>query len=103
MTKLLVSFKCDWADEFEMEGFSVVDKEWWEKKVSQINTYFETETEYEEGFGTNESFIWTSAEDLLGCFEAVELSDEEAAVFEKYKHLAISYFPWLDGVIPGEY
>src|SRR4051812_49402234 len=63
----LVKFNRDWADEFYVSGFKVVDPE----EVEEIQAHFSVErTCY---FGTNEG--WES-ETLLDAFEFIEISDE---------------------------
>lgn len=104
MTKLLVSFIADWSDEFEMKGFRVYEsKEALDEVIFKIREHFKTRETYEESFGSNESFIWKSANELINCFRSTEISDEEAAVIEKYRSHLPCYFPHLEGIGEGDY
>lgn len=106
MPKILVSFSKNWADEFDMNGFSVFEKKDFDKLMSDINDYFDNGDigphEIEEYFGTNECLTWTSMEEVLSCFDFTNISDDEAAVFEKYKHFMPCFFPEFEDVPLGE-
>lgn len=75
MSKLLVKFSADYADEFQVSGFTVMEKADWEsyKKRAEVGEW--PQSQY---FGTNEGIEWQSAEDHLGDFDTVEITDEQA-------------------------
>lgn len=73
--RYLVTFSRDWADEFQMEGFKICTKE----KADELRQWASTErTDY---FGTNEG--WED-EILLDSLTFQEITDDEAAVIEKF-------------------
>lgn len=86
--KTLVKFTRDWADEFDIDGFVVLDAEGAERlkeHFSQPRTVW---------FGTNEG--WDD-EVLIDSFTFVEITDEEAVVINRL--FPGSYF----GFIPEFY
>lgn len=52
MSKLLVKFKDNWADEMDIEGFFVTTREDWENRVTLLKDNFPYGLTY--GIGTNE-------------------------------------------------
>lgn len=85
MAKVLVKFEKDWADEFDVRGFAVYDKEEWEKDLAE----FKECTEFGGAwFGTNEGWegseILGNKEDWVRSWEVTEISDDEAAVLGKF-------------------
>lgn len=84
MSKVLVKYSGDWSDEFDVEEFKVFSsmedvKEWLDGIKSNIDNGI-----YEFYFGSNEALTIDSMEEFLRDTKIVEISDEEAAVFEKY-------------------
>jgi hypothetical protein len=78
--KYLVIFEADWADEFDMHGFEVMNDE----DLKAFN-YGIDNADYpvESGFGTNESFIWESSDEVRQAFTITEIDENEVAVLEK--------------------
>ncbi len=102
MSRLLVTFSSNYADEFDVDGFMVMSPEEWEahkelaaRKFEEFDKlpkdhYGRTITEYggctdgiEVYFGTNEQMIYETLDCYLRSFHTTELSDEEYAVLEK--------------------
>jgi len=80
MSKILVTFEADWADEFSVYGFKVYDLESWEltKKEFLAAEYYSSYY-----FGTNEG--WDDDEidkDWLDNYEVQAISDEQAKVLD---------------------
>lgn len=70
--KYLVKMSADWADEFQCEQFKLFTSlEEAEKRVAHLESI-----KGEVYFGTNESF---EGEELMGAFEIVEITEQEAA------------------------
>lgn len=78
MSKVLVSWNPDWADECNFPGYKVMDKEKWESFVDSVKL--------SDGvtwcFGTNEETEYDSAKDFLREFTVVEISDEQYKVLK---------------------
>lgn len=105
MTTVLVKFKDNYADEFDLEGYWLTTKDRWDSHVADVTNYWNKATEakkrpqmegesdwhyrdaqrveVESYFGTNEAMLWTSPEDYLRAFTVQELTEEEAAVVSK--------------------
>ena len=81
MYKVLVTFKSNWADEFDVEGFKIFEKEEWEDLVEEMHT--EVEFPHECHFGTNEWIDFESPEEYLACCKIQELTYLEATVIEQ--------------------
>lgn len=80
MKKHLVIFSDDWSDEFEMNGFELMDDE----ELKAFNNGIDNaEYPVESGFGTNESFIWESPDEVRRTFAITEINENEVAVLEK--------------------
>ncbi len=80
--KFLVKETANWADEFDIEGFKIMEannKEELEEKIIN-NKVFPCELY----FGTNEWQDYNSKEQLLRDLEICEISDIEIKVFEKF-------------------
>jgi len=87
---VLVKYSGDWADEFDVHGFEIMETEKWKKFKESID-----KLKYPLGemyFGTNESMTYESAYDLMSGFTAVDITVEEAAIFKKC--FDYSYFGW---------
>lgn len=101
--KLLVRFDSNYADEFDVEGFTFMTETEWEKhKVDAAKCFEEFEKlpqdkygrrlgKYggatdgiEVYFGTNEQMIYETLDSYLSSFKVSEVSEEEAAVITKF-------------------
>lgn len=76
MSKLLVIYSEDWADEFQVSGFQVMDEITWNQYVDTVNTLVDWPAECY--FGTNEFQKWHSAEEHLSNFTVKPITDEQA-------------------------
>lgn len=92
----------DWADEGDVFFFSTEDEERLKAMRELIGIYSELDLlphRIEMYWGTNESFDF-SAEDLNGFIDnAVEVSDEEIAVFNKFKVSGFDIFYRMSEVL----
>lgn len=82
--KQLVKFSKEWADEFTLEAFTVDDHQEVEKLFAIAEIYFEVFGELELGFGTNEYIIFDDYKDYRNSFQVINITDDEAKVFQKY-------------------
>lgn len=81
---LLIKLHRNWADEFDVEGFVVMDASAWEEHKALAKVEFEKKGSIERYFGTNESLDFGSLEDYLDSFAVLELTMEEYEVFKKF-------------------
>lgn len=72
MTRLLVRSSGDWADEFDLEGFMLVNKEDWENIKEGI-----PDDDFDTYFGSNELVCFDGKDDYLSHIEEVEISEED--------------------------
>ncbi len=81
MNYFLIKFEGNWADEFDVAGFSVLSEEEWETLQEEIQSIVYP---YELGFGFNESLYFEDQEELQKCIIVRKLTNEEAYTIEKY-------------------
>ena len=95
MQKVLIIFKDNWADEMDIEGFSIISKDEWEyKKLELKHTQFPREV----GFGTNEDNDYDNAKHFLSMFQAQEISDDEEQIIKKlFKYPQFGTIPFIEG------
>jgi hypothetical protein len=81
---LLVKYSGDWADEFQCEEFCIMpDGEAYDAWIAVVKSNIDNgQTEFY--FGTNEFQTFRHIDDLIRDVEVSEITDEEAAVFNKY-------------------
>lgn len=82
--KQLVKFEKDWADEFTVECFTVLDHSETETFFSVAEIFFDLKKTMLCGFGTNQELEFENYKSFRNCFEVINLTDEEATVFQKY-------------------
>jgi hypothetical protein len=94
--KLLIKFDSNYADEFDVEGFTIMNESEWEKHKADVTAFFKKRDEtvapnrwgHRDGvevyFGTNEQMIYETLDCYLRSFTATEVSDEEIAVLQKH-------------------
>lgn len=75
--KLLVKFEKNYADEFDVYGFKIFDKEEWDILFEEIKNS-DKKTSYNCSFGTNEGWEDEPISDFVHDFETKELEDKEA-------------------------
>lgn len=87
MDYVLVKFCADWADEMDVEGFAVFEKNDWE---SQVEKFKNAESYNGFWFGTNEGFERDEiGKHWLGHYEVKDLTDVE---YESLKNLFSSQY-----------
>lgn len=96
MSKVLVTFCSDWADEFTASGFAVYDKQEWADLYDKLINFSGDVTWY---FGTNEGWESENPVSFAKKYEVKDLTDVEeqtlTALFgNKYdKHPNFGIFP----------
>jgi hypothetical protein len=96
---VLVKFSSDWADEFQVEGFQIMENQAevdrWKEGVCKA-----IERGAEFSFGTNQYFFWESDKEFLRCIETKALSDfdmeELGRIFGAYHHGWVPEAPYSE-------
>lgn len=83
MSKVLIKYSACWADEFDCEGFAVLEKQVWSDNCEKVKKIFSKRGDVEVYFGTNEAFIFDSYEDWVRNFEVEDISDDDALILSK--------------------
>ena len=96
--KQLVKFNACWADEFNVEAFTLWDLEETQRyfEVAQILFDLFDGKEFEVGFGTNQDLEFSDYKDFRNHFEVINIEDSEARVFQMC-------FPHYDPEHPPEF
>ena len=81
----LIKFTCDYADEFDVHSFVVMDNEEVEKLFNLATLYFEVFPRKELGyyFGTNEELTFSDYKDFRNSFVVSNLTESESNTFIK--------------------
>src|SRR5574338_610881 len=95
--KLLVKFDSNYADEFDVEGFTIMTENDWEAHKTKVTNFFTALDKTREKdrwgnyrnpvevyFGTNEQMIYETLDCYLTSFKVSEISDEEVAILQKH-------------------
>jgi hypothetical protein len=81
MSKVIITWDSNWADEMDIAGFSIVsDKEAKDLK-KKLN---DRQTSFTICVGTNEDIEYSDGSELLGELSFKKISDEDAKVIRKY-------------------
>jgi len=81
---LLVKYSGDWADEFQCEEFCIIpNRAKYDAWIAAVKSNIDN-GQNEFYFGTNEFHTFEDIDDLTRDLEVTEITDEEAAVFNKY-------------------
>lgn len=98
---VLVKYDCNYADEFDLEGFIIMPQLEWLKHITSVQKHFEKwDSEHapdrwgnREGievyFGTNEQVIYEGFESYRRSFTVTDLSDADVETFKR--HFGKSY------------
>jgi len=78
--KVLVKFEADYADEFDVYGFQIMDKDKWLKYKAKLMDHEGTIEIY---FGTNEAIVAESGEEFLYNYTVIGISGTESSHLEK--------------------
>ena len=96
----LVKFYDNWADEMDIEGFSIMSTGQfiqWAKTVEEVAKKIDEGHSFEWYFGTNEWINWDSGKDFKEAFSCEVITDEEANIL---KHLLLEEFDKY-GIFPS--
>lgn len=79
--KYLLKEKSDYNDEFNIEGFRIIEAE----SISEVKELITRDKEfpYRVFFGTNEWINYETDKDILDSIEIIEITEEEFGTFKK--------------------
>lgn len=84
MGKVLVKSSADYADEFDVYGFSVMPEERFAELDKKAKDFFDKATEELEcWFGTNEAVTYDCYEDWKRDLTVIPITDKEADILKK--------------------
>jgi hypothetical protein len=92
--KVLVRYHQCWADEFDVDGFRIMEADEWNALIAQ----FEEIPNW--NFGSNEGF--EGGETQLRHFDVVNISDAEAEILIKFFGEEYGIFPYLEDLLNEE-
>lgn len=81
MSRVLVTYNGNWADEMDISAIQIFDKADWDKVVAFAKTYTSDITVC---IGTNEEVEFDNGKDWLKKMHVKPISDNDAEVIEKY-------------------
>lgn len=83
--KILVFTEANYADEFDIYGFEIIDRKRWETFLEKAEEFLsgEESSSMELYFGTNESILFEDMRDVEDFFSIKEITEEEYAVIKK--------------------
>lgn len=94
----LVKFKKDWADEFNVYGFSIFKKDDWDNLHEKLKKYKDKCAEF--SFGTNEGWDEETIGDFLKDITVVPISEMEKSIITKlFGTKDYGHFPYLNDMI----
>lgn len=82
----LVKLADNWADEMDIEGFSVMSTNeciQWAKTIEEVAKKIDEGQSFEWYIGTNEWIDWQSGKDFKEAFSCEIITDEEAEVLKR--------------------
>lgn len=94
----LIKYCDDYADEFEVEGFMILNgkqMDEWESKFEELRKCFNNHCNFEFYFGTNEWVDYSSFEDFNKAFDTQKITKNEAVFLSKLTNNFGTY-----GIIP---
>ncbi len=81
--KVIVEYNGDYADEFNVNGFAVLDSSEYTGLMLFMERYFAKGNTFEFCFGTNECIEYQNFKRFINDFESTLISDEDYAVLTK--------------------
>jgi len=88
-SEVLVICKSNWADEMDIDGFSIYQRRVWENYLKKVeDKYFKSDSPQARiPVGTNEDVEYESLSDYLDDFIVKEITVEESATLKKLFNL----------------
>lgn len=79
---VILTFNGNYSDEFDVDGFLITEKTWWEGYKKEVEEKFGA-GEREYGFGTNEHLSFDDAEDYFSQITELAATQEEIHTIQK--------------------
>jgi len=90
MKYYLIQYKYDYADEFDVYGFKVVN----EKELNDINEIIDNiKYPKEFYFGTNEALVFNNPKEAREGMKIIEIIQSEYDVFKKFFRCGFGQYP----------
>ncbi len=80
---LLLSYHNNYADEFDLDGFTVMSESAWEEHKAMAAKIFEERHSVEVYFGTNEDVSYYDLGEYVGSFKVKELTEAQFQVLKE--------------------
>jgi len=80
---VVLHFSGDYADEFDIEFISWVDKQWWKTYKTNLVKQEQSIFPCDCYFGSNEFITFDSADDFIYSFEAHQSDDEQIKFLQR--------------------
>jgi len=81
MSKVIITWDSNWADEMDIAGFSIVSEQAAKDLKKKLN---ERKTSFTICVGTNEDIEYSDGSELLSELSFKKISDEDVKVIRKY-------------------
>lgn len=94
---ILLTFSEEHADEFQVEGFAILERIKWESYCEKIKDYPFPQEVY---FGTNEVIEFSSPNNYINSFEVIAIDEKQAEFLEKLFCLDLENGRNYFGIIP---
>lgn len=78
--KVLIKWEEDWADEFDMVGFIILEKEVFDNLINRINSAVYP---FEAYFGTNEAYTFEEPQDVISKMQVKTITDGDSTELER--------------------
>lgn len=103
-----IVFSCfNYGDEFDLPGFELMSQSQLIAWIDAVRTYFTKESYQEMGFGTNESLMFDSYDDVMNGVEWTGITHEQYELLQMIFGRWYGTFPsddiWLDILSKEEY
>lgn len=93
---LFVSFEGNWADEMDIEGHRIFEKEEYDEYLEKVKAKIEEDGCFTFYVGTNEDIEYDNFEEFKSKFTTKEITEEEIKTLEKFGLYGSGFFPDFD-------
>ena len=88
---LLVEYKDNYADQFDISGFIITTEKTWKEFCDRGLKYFENNESETYQFGSDEWIEYRSAKEFFSCFKGKKLNTEDAEIIQELLTYDFSY------------
>lgn len=84
MSKLLVKFSANWADEMDIDGFKVTTRDKWNRHIGVAARFFKSHPNgIELSCGSNEEVTFQDLKEYRAAFHTKVITEEEAVTMKR--------------------